>query len=139
MAEMTEISCSTLLPPNMTASFIFIGIPPLIIVGKVVFEQDDLLLIRSYRADLCERIAERGRHKYVRLVKACLDKTFVYALRLPFADEGNIVADCGGVSAEFAVVLLLLVAKLDHAGRDENLLALEEAQSLKRRFRAARV
>ena len=38
---MTEISCSTLLPPNMTASFIFIGIPPLIIVGKVVFEQDD--------------------------------------------------------------------------------------------------
>ena len=75
----------------------------------------------------------------MRLVKACLDKTFVYALRLPLADEGNIVADCGGISAEFAVVFLLLVAEFDHAGRDENLLALEEAQRLESRFRAARV
>ena len=75
----------------------------------------------------------------MRLVKACLDKTFVYALRLPFADKGNIVADCGGVSAELAVVFLLLVAKLDHAGRDKNLLALEEAQRLESRLCSARV
>ncbi len=96
-----------------------------IVIGKVVFKKNDLLFIGNKGIYLIHCIADILCNVYLFLGILFFKKSLLKRNSSLLSDENNEVANICRLTAEFAVKLLLLLAKLYHTGSYEDLIVLK--------------